>query len=962
MASVIRVCRKCATTIFSDAPEGLCTGCVLETALGSFPDAVAGVGDPGPSDNLACNDVAPTPGNKVPARAIKVMGELGDYELLEEVGRGGQGVVFRARQKSLNRIVAVKVIGLGQWATKAHLKRFRLEAEAAASLDHPCIVPIYEVSDRDGQCYFSMKFVEGGQLDEVLKDASMSIRQAVELIAKVARTVHYAHEHGILHRDIKPGNILLDRKGEPHLTDFGLARLVESESTVTRTLEVLGTPSYMAPEQARGSPVQGAAVSSPPKDAGLTRAVDVYGLGAVLYQLLTGHPPFAGGTTYETIKLLLETEPRAPRLWNSKVDRDLSTICLKCLEKDPQRRYSSALALAEDLERWLKHEPIRARRTGVLVRGKKWLQRNPTAAGIVVLSLALVAAVCVIVWKSELFRHPPTAGIAVLPFENLSNDREDAYFAAGVQDEILSNLARIAELKVISRTSANLYKSGKPRNSREIGEELGVTHLLEGSVQRIGNRVRVNAQLIKAHSDTHVWAQTYDREVADLFAIQSEIAQAIAGQLYAKISPAEKLDIERPPTTDLIAFDLYAHAKDLSLRSPFTNSGKKDLLRAADLLNQALARDPAFFHAYCQLAFTHDYLYFYGHDRTPARLTLAEAAIQAAFRLRPDAGEAHLARAEHLYRGYLDHDGALAELEVARHTLPNDVHLFHLTGSIERRRGNWEEAIRSIERAVGLDPRNVQMLMEIAASYGFLRRYTEAKSTYDRAQAIDPNYVEAKIAPASVEMAWKGDTKPLHQLIDSTRSTNPVAIPDIANTWFLCALAERNPVAAKEASIAAGQNISPHNQGVHFNRRFVEGIIARMIKDDDKAVSAFTAARAEQEKIVQAQPNHGPSLVVLGLIDAALGQKEEALREGHRAVELLPVEKDSINGQLMIEYLAMIAAWVGDNDLACEKLGAAIRYPGPLSYGHLKLLPWWDPLRGDPCFENIVASLAPKMK
>ena len=296
---------------------------------------------------------------------------------------------FAPRQKSLNRIVALKVIGLGQWATKAHLKRFRLEAEAAASLDHRCIVPIYEVGERDGQCYFSMKFVEGGQLDEVVKDAPMSIRRAVELIAKVGRTVHYAHEHGILHRDIKPGNILLDAKGEPHLTDFGLARLVETESTVTRTLEVLGTPSYMAPEQAAGN------------NAKLTPATDVYGLGAVLYQLLTGHPPFAGGTTYETIKLLLETDPRPPRLWNPKIDRDLSTICLKCLEKDPQRRYSSARALAEDLERWLRHEPILARRTGIVHRGKKWLQRNPTAAGMTVLSLALVAALGVIVWKSD---------------------------------------------------------------------------------------------------------------------------------------------------------------------------------------------------------------------------------------------------------------------------------------------------------------------------------------------------------------------------------------------------------------------------------------------------------------------------------------------------------------------------------------------------------------------------------
>src|SRR5438046_1590648 len=295
-------------------------------------------------------------------------GELGDYELLEEIGRGGQGVVFRARQKSLNRTVALKVISLGQWASKAHLKRFRREAEAAAHLEHPGIVPIHEVGERDGSCYFSMKFVEGGQLDEVTRHTPMPIRRAVELIVEVARTVHYAHEHGILHRDIKPGNILLDTKGEPHLTDFGLARLVESESSVTHTLDVLGTPSYMAPEQAVGN---NAAVSS---------VTDVYGIGAVLYQLLTGHPPFAGGPTYEPIKLRANTDPRQPRLLNPKIDRDLSTICLKCLEKDPKRRYSSALALAEDLERWLKHEPIRARHTGIFTRGRKWVRRNPTIA------------------------------------------------------------------------------------------------------------------------------------------------------------------------------------------------------------------------------------------------------------------------------------------------------------------------------------------------------------------------------------------------------------------------------------------------------------------------------------------------------------------------------------------------------------------------------------------------------
>ena len=298
------------------------------------------------------------------------MMEFGDYELLEEIGRGGQGVVYRARQKSLNRVVALKVIALGPWATPVHLKRFRQEAEAAAALDHSGIVPIYEVGDRDGSCYFSMKFVEGGQLDAVVRREPMSIQRAAELVAKLARTVHYAHQRGILHRDIKPGNILLDRAGEPHLTDFGLARLVEKESTITRTMEVFGTLSYMAPEQAAGENDQ------------VTTATDVYGLGAVLYQLLAGEPPFVGGTTYETTRLVLETEPRRLSILNPRVDRDLETICLKCLEKEPAKRYGSAKSLADDLDRFLANEPIVSRRVSRMERFWRWCKRKPVIAGL----------------------------------------------------------------------------------------------------------------------------------------------------------------------------------------------------------------------------------------------------------------------------------------------------------------------------------------------------------------------------------------------------------------------------------------------------------------------------------------------------------------------------------------------------------------------------------------------------
>jgi TolB-like protein/tRNA A-37 threonylcarbamoyl transferase component Bud32 len=515
MKSALRLCARCGVEIPPDAPEGGCPGCFYEAALNALAsESVTGVDDSGDVDK-------PARGTTRSERLAKVLGELGDYELLEEVGRGGQGVVFRARQKSLNRIVALKVISLGQWASKAHVKRFRREAEAAASLDHPCIVPIYEVGERDGQCYSSMKFVEGGQLDEVVRRMPVSTRQAAELIAKVARTVHYAHEHGILHRDIKPGNILLDQKGEPHLTDFGLARLVETESTMTRTLEVLGTPSYMSPEQAIGN------------NSAVNSATDVYGLGAVFYQLLTGQPPFAGGATYETIKLLLDTEPKQPRLLNPKIDRDLSTICLKCLEKDPKRRYSSALALTEDLERWLKHEPIQARHTGVFTRGRKWVRRNPTSALLVACVVALAAAAGWIVWKSELIRQPLATGIAVLPFENLGAEKEHAAFADGVQDDILTKLAKIADLKVISRTSVMEYR-GK-RNTRQIGDSLRVSHVLEGSARRSGDRVHLNAQLIDTRTDTLVWAEEYDRDLNDLFSVQSEIAQKVAQHLHAKL-------------------------------------------------------------------------------------------------------------------------------------------------------------------------------------------------------------------------------------------------------------------------------------------------------------------------------------------------------------------------------------------------------------------------------------------
>ena len=561
-------------------------------------------------------------------------------------------------------------------------------------------------------------------------------------------------------------------------------------------------------------------------------------------------------------------------------------------------------------------------------------------------------------------RRVAEKSIAVLPFENLSEEKQNEYFADGVQDEILTDLAKIDDLKVISRGSVMHYKSGVARNLREIGEQLGVAHLLEGSVQRAANKIRVNAQLIDARTDAHLWAQTYDRDLADVFAIQSEIAKAIADQLQAKLSPNEKAAIEKPPTTDLAAFDLYTRAKTQLLSIGFSASNEQNTQQAIELLNQAVARDPTFFEAYYQLVYAHGWAYsVLGNDHTPARIALAEAALQAAARLRPDAGETHLARANYLYYCLRDYNGALAELEVARHSLPNDPRLFELTGYILRRRGQQEEGLRNLERAVELDPRNYDILQQLAVSYQYLRRYPEEAAALDRALTIVPNNVAIRTGRASVDLNWKAETRPLHETINSILAGGPDAIADAADDWFECALAERDPTAGERALVALGDNPCWGDNAVLLSRTFGEGLLALMMKDEAKARAAFTTARIEQEKIVQAQPDFGPPLCVLGLIDAALGRTEGALREGRRAIELLPIEKDSVDGSQMLVYFAVIAAWAGEKDLAVQYLAANSRSYGGgqvATYGALKLLPFWDPLRGDPRFEKIVASLAPK--
>ena len=839
-----------------------------------------------------------------------------DLELLRCIGRGSYGEVWLARN-ILATYRAVKIVHRRAFQDEAAFERefSGLQRFEPISREHTGFVAILHVGRNraDGFFYYLMELADddsnGSEIDpdryvpktlssELARCGRLSVTDSARLGSSLSEALEQLHRHGLVHRDIKPSNIIFV-KDRPKLADIGLVAKTGEKAR-------LGTEGYIAPE-GPGTP-----------------QADVYSLGKVLYEVSTG-----------TDRL---NYPDLPPDFDKMPEREaflkLNTVILKACENNISNRHQTASEISEDLKLLGGATPASTIWTKLL--------RNPAAIVSAALLGVLVLAFPFYRLRHETATSPPEKSIAVLPFDNLSDEKENAYFAAGVQDEITTNLARIAELKVISRTSANLYKSGNPRNSREIGQQLGVAHLLEGNVQRIGNRIRVNAQLIKTNTDAHVWAQIYDRDVSDLFAIQSEIAKAIAGQLYAKISPAEKQAIERPPTSDVTAFDLYTQAKDLAIRAPFTNNGKKDLLEAAALLNQALARDPSFFQAYCQLAQTHDALYFFGFDRTPERLALAEAALATAFRLQPDSGEAHLARAWNLYHGYLDYDGALAELEIARQTLPNNARIFELTGNIRRRQGQWAESVQNYERALDLDPRNAGLLQNMANSYQGLRRYAESAAVWDRVLAINPDDVNTKIARALIELDWKADTQPLRQTIDSIRQTNPTAIPSVADRWFMCALAERDFTAAVNALAVLGENTFGID-AVEFSRTFGDGLLARMGNDDALARSAFAAARTQQEKTVKALPDYGPALCVLGVIDAGLGRKQDALGEGRRAVELLPVEKDAINGPLIIGYLAAVAAWVGDHDLACQQLAIAVQHPSSLSYGKLKLLPFLGP-------------------
>jgi TolB-like protein/Tfp pilus assembly protein PilF len=599
---------------------------------------------------------------------------------------------------------------------------------------------------------------------------------------------------------------------------------------------------------------------------------------------------------------------------------------------------------------------IRAQRRGAA--RTRWIL---LATSLVLLAAVVAAFVALSRRAARSSSAIPEKSIAVLPFENLSDDKQNAFFTDGVQDEILTDLAKIADLKVISRTSVMQYKTTVARNLREIAQALNVAHVLEGSVQRSANRVRVSAQLIDARNDTHVWAEKYDRDLADVFAIQSEVAQKIADQLQAKLSPTEKAAIEERPTKDLAAYDLYLRAKELIYDGRVNVSrAREDDFTSIQLLEQAIARDPAFLLAYCQLAFLHDDIYTENYDHTETRLALAEENIHAAVQLQPNSGEVHLAQAIHYYWGYRNYDQAREELAKVERALPNNAQVFVFLGRIDRRQGRWDEAIRNFERAVGLDPRNADTLTDLGETYFRLRKSGEAIAILERARAVQPRSAFVRAFPAWIKVEAKADMAPLRSVLNTIEAEDLSSAAEVADLSFQLALREHDPAAAARVLANIPKEGQIDYNGFPFPHPWYEGLLAKLRQDARAARAAFAAARSEVDRIVHTQSGGVQSLSMLGLIDAELGEKDTAIQEGRTACDMLPVAKDAVYGALLITNLARVYSLTGEKDLALEQLDALNNVPWGPTYGQLCLDSEWDSLRGDPRFEKVVASLAPK--
>ncbi len=886
---------------------------------------------------------------------------FGDFEVEQrpdgfywELGHGAMGVTYLAMDKVLRRRVALKVIDVPAVPTRrdsqAMRDRFLREARAAAALRHPNVAAVFQfgASSDASHCYYAMELVEGETLEaRIRRDGPLKAEPALEIAMQITRALMAAAAQGLIHRDLKPGNVMLTPGNaattelEVKVIDFGLAKAIADaggEADLTHG-EFVGTPNFASPEQFGSGPVDARS--------------DIYSLGATLWFALTGLPPHSGSTIEEMHRGRTHADLPVEQLVARKVPEPLVKLLRSTLAVDPSKRPASARELMEALESCRRKLPHGVSSFHKLI------------ALIAVVAIATAALLLIRVNRQKItsasarniapsaaaLKPLPEKSIAVLPFENLSKDEENAFFAGGVQDEILNDLAKIADLKVISRTSVMQYKSGITRSLKEIAQQLGVSHVVEGSVRRAGNQVRVSVQLIDARTDTHLWAEHYDRDFADIFAIQTEIAERIADQLRAKLSEAERATIAERPTTDLVAYAYYTKAKELDIWGNWEGA-EKSLNERVELLEKATQRDPNFALAYCALAKAQTHL---------GNFELAKKAADAALRVHPDLGEAHLELARYYFQaGVLtnNYDRALDELTIVRRKLPNNSDALSIEAWIGRHQNRWDASLANLQKASELDPRNGEVAAHLGEIYLEMRRYNEFEQLIARAAASGTlDKLTSQQYLAQMKLA-QGDPVAAQSLLEQVPLDYSPGVW-IWNTRFKAALYLRDYDAANRVIAATPAKWADFAFGFG-PPGWAEGQVARARGDKQKALASFAAARKKVEATWDDKPKDASYFADVARLDAGLGRKEEAIREARRAVDLMPIAKDSLNGPSWVTNLALVYAWTGELDRALEQVeivatipGYSMTYP---SYGDLRFNPCWDSLRGDKRFDKIVAA------
>jgi len=886
-----------------------------------------------------------------------------------ELGRGAMGITYKAFDSDLRFPVTLKVISEKYVGDESARLRFLREARAAAKVRHPNVASVFHLGRSGGEYFYAMEFVEGETLESLIKRSGwLQVKLALEITSQVVAGLEAVHEQKLVHRDIKPTNIMVrlkdDGRVRAKIIDLGLAKGVSepgTESAISTPGAFAGTPAFASPEQFAG--------------LGLDIRSDLYSLGVTLWEMLIGRAPFRGPPT----EVMYQHQHSPLPLDQLKaLQRPVVALLQVLLEKDPARRIQSPAELlkaiqlvtaAIDSGRSLTAQDLRTisgERLTALQKTGKFPERVRvlfTASPVRPLAWALVALLIVglvFLTVNTFFgvRHlatessvtplasikAPEKSIAVLPFESLNDNKGDTYFADGVQDEILSKLAKLSQLKVISRTSVMAYRPPSNRDVRSIGTALGVAHLVEGTVQREGSRVRITTELIDARTDETLWSESYQRDLTDIFAVQSEIAEAVAAKLSARLSPEQQKNIGQRPTANLEAYDLYLRAKELVANWRFM--GADDLRKAVKLLQEATQKDPKFTLAYCVLARAHDDIYYI--DKTPGSPALADAAVNEALRLEPDSPEAHLALAYHLYwsRNY---ERASVQIELAQRALPNSPEAFWIAARIDERRGRWDEATNAFEKAYSLDPRNPEIIFELADNYHVRGRYREAAQINARFKEVEPDSPQIKFLTPETNQAT----------FDSLSSTQKNQQPWVSGRFWL-AINARHWTAAKQIlAESSDENLLGGDRvKAVIPRGCGEIILAALQGKHPTMENGFGAARDQLAQRFEAHPDDVQLLATLGEIDAYLGRKQEAIEEATRAVELRPISQDAVEGPFILGELAVVYIWTNEPDQAFRVLDILAKTPGGLTdRASFKANPFVDPIRNDPRFDRLAAQL-----